>query len=175
MSKTVEQVENLVMANEVEGAVVTVVLKDGAGLETLIIGMIIKIEGEVEVKEEGSMWTTEEEVKIISLMVDTDNGMVMTWVTVIEIIGIEIMTGITVEIEVGDGMVIESKVTMIEDREDNGIQIPNTLNRITHNNIRTKTITGPLLWDANININLHGLFKYICRSRTNPEKVFHIC
>ena len=153
MSKIVGQVGNLAMANEVEGTVATVVLEDGAVLETLIIGMIIKIEGEVEVKEEGSMWTTEEEVKTISLVVDADNGMVTTRVTVTEIIGIEIMTVTIVEIEVGDGMVIEGKVTVIEDREDNGIQIPNTLNRITHNTIQTKTITGPLLWDANINTN----------------------
>ena len=149
------------MAKEVEGTVVNVVLEDGAVLETLIIGMIIKIEGEVKVKEEGSMQTTEEEVKIISLMVDAYSMMVMTRVTVIEITGIEIMTVITVEIEVGDGMVIEGKVTMIEDGEDDGIQIPNTLNRITHNTIQTKTITGPLLWDANININYP-------MSNTNP-------
>ena len=115
--------------------------------------MTIKIEGEVKVKEEGSSRITEEEVKIISLMVDADNGMVMTWVTVTEIIGIEIMTVIIMEIEVGDGMVIEGKVIVIEDGEDDGIQIPNTRNRITHNTTQTKTITGPLLWDANINTN----------------------
>ena len=153
MSKTVEQVGNLVMANEVEGTVVTVVLEDGAVLETQIIDMIIKIEGEVKVKEEESTWTTEKEVKIISLVVDADNGMVMTRVTMIETIWIEIMTVITVQIEVRERMVIEGKVTMIEDREDDGIQIPNTLNRITHNNIQTETIIGLLLWDVNININ----------------------
>ena len=125
------------------GAVVIVVLEDRAVLETLIIGMIIKIEGEIEVKEEGSMRTTEEEVKTISLEVDVDNGMVTTRVTMTEIIGIEIMTVTIVEIEVGDGMVIEGKVIVIEDGEDDGIQIPNTLNRITHNTIQTKTITGP--------------------------------
>ena len=70
-----------------------------------------------------------------------------------EIIGIEIMTVLVMEIEVGDGMAIEGKVMVIEDGEDDGIQIPNTHNRITHNTIQTKIITRPLLWDANININ----------------------
>ena len=153
MSKIIGQVGNLAVANEVEGTVVTMVLEDGAALEIPIIAMTIKIKGEVKVKEEGSLQITEEEVKIISLMVDADNRMVMTWVTMTEIIGIEIMTVIIMEIEVGDGMVIEGKVIVIEDGEDNGIQVPNTHNRITHNTTQTKTITSPLLWDANINTN----------------------
>ena len=78
MSNIVGHLGNLAMANEVEGAVVTMVLKDGAALEILIIFTTIKVEGEVKVKEKGSSRITEEEVKIISLAVDADNGMVMT-------------------------------------------------------------------------------------------------
>ena len=153
MSNIVGHLGNLAMANEVEGAVVTVVLEDGAALEILIIAMTINIEGEVEVKEEGISQITDKEVKIISLTVDADNGMVMTQLTVTEIIGIEILMVIIMEIEVGDGMAIEGKVIVIEDGEDDGIQIPNTHNRITHNTIQTKTTISPLLWDANINTN----------------------
>ena len=149
----VGQVGTLAMANEAEAVVVTAVLKDGAALDIRIIVMTIKIEREVEVKEEGSSQTTEEEVKIISLAVDIDNGMVMILVTATEIIGIEIMTVIITEIEVEDGRVIEGKVTVIEDGEDDGIQIPNTHHKITLNTIQTKTIIGPCLWDANINTN----------------------
>ena len=139
------------MANEARDAVMTMDLEDGAALDTLIIIMKIKIEGEVEVKEEGSSRITEEEVKIISLTGDKDNGMVMSQVTVTEIIGIEIMTVITMEIEVEDGMVIEGKVIVIEDGEDDGIPIPNTRHKITLKAIQMQIIIGPLLWDININ------------------------
>ena len=108
------------MANEAEGVVVTVALKDGAALETLTINMIIKIEGEVEVKPEGSSQITEEEVKTISLKVDADNGMLMTRVTMTEIIGIETMMVIIMGTEVGDGMAIEGKVIVTEDGDDDG-------------------------------------------------------
>ena len=94
------------MDNEAEGTEMTAALKDGAALETLTIDITIKIEGEVEVKEEGSLRITEEEVKTISLEVDADNGMVMTRVTMTETIGIETMTVIITGTEVGDGMAI---------------------------------------------------------------------
>ena len=94
------------MDNEAEGTEMTAALKDGAALETLTIDITIKIEGEVEVKEEGSLRITEEEVKTISLEVDADNGMVMTRVTMTETIGIETMTVIIMGTEVGDGMAI---------------------------------------------------------------------
>ena len=144
---------NIAVDNEAEGAEMTAGLKDGAALEILTIDMTIRIEGEVEVKEEGSLQITEEEVKIIFLEADADNGTVMTEVTVTETIGIEIMMVTTMGTEVGDGIAIEGKVIVIEDGEDNGIQIPNTLNKNIHNTIPTRIITGPLLWDANINTN----------------------
>ena len=141
------------MDNEAEGTEMTAALEDGAALETLTIDITIKIKGEVEVKEEGSLWITEAEVKTISLRVDADNGMVTIRVTVTETIGIETMTVIIMGTEVGDGMAIESKVKVIEEREDNGTKIPNTLNKSIHYTILIKIITGPLLWDANINTN----------------------
>ena len=155
MNKIIGQVGNIAVDSEGEGTDKTVVLEDGAALETLTIDMTIRIEGEVEVKEEGSLQTTEEEVKIIFLEADTDNGMVTIRATVTETIGIEIMMAKIMGTEVGDGMAIEGKVIMIGDREDDGTHIPNTLNKIIHNTIPTRIIIGPLLWVANININCH--------------------
>ena len=153
MNKTIDQVGSTMVDNEGEGTAKTAVLKDGATLETLTIDMIIRIEGEVKVKEEGSLQITEEEVKIIFLEADADNGMVMTWVTMIEIIGIEIMMVITMGTEVGDGMAIEGKVIVTGDGEDTGTQTPNTLNKNIHNTIPIRIITGPLPWVKSININ----------------------
>ena len=153
MNKIIGQVGNITVDNEAKGAEITVGLEDGAALETLTINMTIRIEGKVEVKEEGSLQITEEEVKILFLEADADNGMVTTRVTVTETIGIEIMMVTTMGTEVGEGMAIEGKVIVIEDGEDDGIQIPNTLNKNIHNTIPTRIITSPLLWDANININ----------------------
>ena len=52
--------------------------RTGAVLEIPTIGIIIKIEGEVVVKEEGSTRITEEEVKTIFPAVDAGNGMAMS-------------------------------------------------------------------------------------------------
>ena len=114
--------------------------------------MIIKIEGEVEVKEKGSSWIIEEEVKIIFLQGDKDNGMVMTWVTMTETIGTEIMKAKIMGTEVGDGTAIEGRVIVIGDGEEDGIPIPNILNKNIHNNILIRITIDPLQWVVNINI-----------------------
>ena len=72
------QVENTTVDNEGEGVAKTTALEDGAVMETLTINMKIRIEGQVKVKEEGSLRIIEEEVKIIFLEGDADNGMVTT-------------------------------------------------------------------------------------------------
>ena len=153
MNKIIGEVGKLAVDNEAEGAEMTAALEEGAALEALTIDMTIKIEGEVEVKEEESSQITEEEVKIIFLVADADNGIVTTLVTMTETIRIEIMMVTIMGTEVGDGMAIKGKVIMIEDGEDDGTQIPNTLNKTIHNTILTRIITGPLLCDANINTN----------------------
>ena len=132
------------MDNEGEDADKTAALEDRAVMETLTIDMKIKIEEEVKVKEKGSMGIIEEEVKTIFLEGDEDNGMVMTRVTVTETIGTEIMMAKIMEIEVGDGMAVEGKVIVIGDGEEDGTQIPNILNKNTHNNTQIRITIGPL-------------------------------
>ena len=127
-------------------------LEDGAVMEIRTLDMKIKIEGEVKVKEKGSMQIIEEEVKIICLEGDKENGMVMTQVTVRETIGTEIMMAKTMGIEVGEGMAVQGKVIVIEDGEEDGTQIPNILNKNTHNNTQIRIIISSLQWVINTNI-----------------------
>ena len=161
--------ENIAVDNEDKGADKTTALEDVEVMETLIIGMKIKIEGEVEVKEKGSLQTIEEEVKIIFLEGNEDNGMVMTWVTVTETIGTEIMMGKIMGTELGDGMAIEDKGIVIEDREGDGTQIPNILNKNTHSNHNTpiQIIISPLRWVISTNIRCHMSSTHSTRNRNN--------
>ena len=140
------------MDNEGEGAEKTTALGDVAVMETLTINMKIMIKGEVKVKEKGSLWIIEEEVKKIFLEGDEDNGMVMTRVTVTETTETEIMMAKTMGTEVGDGMAVKGKVIVIGDREEDGTQIPNILNKSTHNNTQIRIIISPLRWVVNTNI-----------------------
>ena len=87
------------------------------------------------------MQIIEEEVKIISLKGDEDNGMVTTWVTMTEIIGTEIMMARIVGTKVGDGMAKEVKVIVIGEGEEDGTQIPSILNKSTHNDTQIRIIT----------------------------------
>ena len=135
---------NTTVDNEGEGMDNTAALEDGAVMGTLTINMKFRIEGEVKVKEKGSMGIVEEEVKIIFLKGDEDNGMVTTRVTVKETEGTEIMMAKTIGIEVGGGMAVEGKVIVIGDWEEDGTQIPNILNKNTHNNTQIRIIIGPL-------------------------------
>ena len=134
-----------------KGTVKTTGLVDRAATGTLTIGMKIKIEGEVEVKERGSLQIIEEEVEIIFQEGNTDNGMVMTQVIMTEIIGTVIMTVRTMVTGVGDQMAIEAKVTVREDGEEDVILISNTLSRMTHPNTHLKVIIGPLPWVVSTN------------------------
>ena len=105
-NKVVGEVENTTVDNEGEGMDKTVALEDVAVMETLTIDMKIMLEGEVKVKVKGSLQIIEEEVKIIFLEGDEDNGMVMTQVSVKETIGTEIMMAKIMGTEVGDGMAV---------------------------------------------------------------------
>ena len=145
---------NITLDNEGEGVDKTTALKDMEVMETQIVGMKIKIEGEIKVKEKGSLRTIEEEVKIISLEGDEDNGIVTTRVTVTETIGTEIMMVKIMGTEVGVGMEIEGKVIVIGDGEEDGTQIPNILNKNIRSNHNTqiRIIISPLRWAVNTNI-----------------------
>ena len=152
MNKIIGEVETTIVDNEDEGTDKTAALKDGAAMETLTIDTKIRIEGEVKVKEKGSLRIIEEEVEIIFLKGNKDNGMVTTWVTMTETIETEIMMARIMGTEVGDGIAVEGKVIVIEDGEEDGTQIPNILNKTTHNNTQIRIIISPLQWVVNTNI-----------------------
>ena len=128
---------------------------------TLTTDMKIKIEGEVEVKVEGSLMIIGDEVKITFRGEDAGHGKTMIPVIVTEIIGIEItMAKITV-IEVGDGTATGDKVMVIEAEADDGTKTPNIHNKNTHKIIHHLIITGPHPWDVNTSIKC-------CMSNTHP-------
>ena len=143
MNKTIGEVGNTTVDNEGEGMDKTLALEDRAVMETLTIDMKIRIEGEVEFKEKGSMRIVEEEVKIIFLKDDEDNGMVTIRVTMKETIGTEIMMAKTMGIEVGDGMAVEGKVIVIGDGEEDGTQSPIFSTRIPTTIPRSESLLAP--------------------------------
>ena len=108
------------MDNGAGDAAMTAIPGDEVDLETPKIDMIIKIEGEVKVKAEGSLMIIEEEVKITSRRVDVGCGKTMILEIVIEIIGIETTMAKITGVEVGDGKVTEDRVIVIEDGEGIG-------------------------------------------------------
>ena len=101
-------------------------------METQIIDMKIKIEGEVEVKVEGSITKIEEEVKKTFQEADVGHGKIMIPITVIGITGIDPMKAKTIAIEVGDGTETGDKTMVTEAELDDGT---NTIN-IPHKSIR---------------------------------------
>ena len=130
-------------------------------METQIIDMKIKIEGEVEVKVEGSITKIEVEVKKTFEGEDVGHGRIMIPITVIGTIGINSVKAKTIVIEVGDGTATGDKMMVIEAEVDDGI---NTIN-IPHKNI-LKTIcrliiTGPHQWDVSTNTKC-------CMNNTHP-------
>ena len=81
----------------------TAATEDVVDMETQIIDMKIKIEGEVEVKVEGSITKIEDEVKKTFQGEDVGRGIIMIPTTVIGITGIDPMKAKAIAIEVGDG------------------------------------------------------------------------
>ena len=79
--------------NTVEGAHVIVAHMAVETEETPITNMIIRIGEEAMVTQKGTFKITEEEVKIINLEGDEDNGMVTTPLIVTEITGIGMQMG----------------------------------------------------------------------------------
>ena len=129
----------------------TAVIEDAGVMETQIIDMKIKIEGEVEVKVEGSITKIEVEVKKTFQLADVGHGRIMIPITVIGTTGIDPVKARTIVIEVGDGTATGDKMMVTEAEVDDGT---NTIN-IPHKNIlktiRRLIITGPHQWDVSTN------------------------
>ena len=126
--------------------------------ETLIIGMIIKIEEPVAVKDNGTFNTIEGEGKIIHLEGAKDNGMEMTLITMTETTGIGIQTVKVILTEVEDGIVIiEVKDIVIMAEGEDGIPISNIMIQGINNspNFQTQIIIVHHLWDINTDTQSH--------------------
>ena len=129
----------------------TAVTEDAGVMETQTIDMKIKIEGEVEVKVEGSIMKIEDEVKKTFQGEDVGRGIIMIPTTVIRITGIDPIKAKIIVIEVGDGTETGDKTMVTEAEVDDGT---NTIN-IPHKNILKiiccLIITGPHQWDVSTN------------------------
>ena len=105
--------------------------------ETLITGMIIKIEVPDAVKDNGTFNTIEGEGKITHIEVNEDNGMEMTLITLTETTGIEIPMVKVILTGVEDGIIIiEVKDIVTRAEGEDGIPISN----ITIQGINCKVI-----------------------------------
>ena len=135
--------------------------------------MISKITVEVEVKQKEISLIIEEEVKTIRLEGDEDNGMVMTLITVIGIIGTGTVKVRTMLIEAEDGTVTDRKETVIGEGGDIGILIPIINNRDTHNNPNTLIPITAIPHQWAININIRCLMNSTPRTRSNNSNTHH--
>ena len=126
--------------------------------ETLITGMIIKIEEPVAVKDNGTFNIIEGKGKIIHFEGTEDNGMEMTLITVTETTGIEIPMVKVILTGVEDGIIIiEVKDIVIVAEGEDGIPISNiTIQGINNNpNFQTQIIIVHHLWDINTDTQSH--------------------
>ena len=125
--------------------------------ETLITGMIIKIEEPAAVKDNGTFNIIEGEGKKIHLEGAADNGMEMTLITVTETTGIEIPMVKVILTGVEDGIIItEVKDIVIVEEGEDGIPINNIIIQgINNPNFQTQIIIVHRLWDINIDTQSH--------------------
>ena len=126
--------------------------------ETLITGMIIKIEEPVVVKDNGTFSIIKGEGTITHLEGAEDNGMEMTLITVTETTGIVIPMVKVILTGVEDGIVIiEVKDIVITEEEEDGIPISNiTIPGINNKpNSQTQIIIVHHLWDINTDTQSH--------------------
>ena len=107
--------------------------------ETLITGMIIKIEEPAAVKDNGTVNIIEGEVKIIHFEGTEDSGMEMTLITVTEITGIEIPKVKVIQTGAEDGIIVEVRDMVIGEEGDDGILINNTKTQGTNNKPNLQT------------------------------------
>ena len=126
--------------------------------ETLITGMIIKIEEPVVVMDNGTFNIIEGEGKIIHFEGTEDNGMEMTLITVIETTGIEIQTVKVILTGVEDRIIIiEVKDIVIAEEGEDGIPTSHTTIQGINNkpNFQTQIIIVHHLWDINTDTQSH--------------------
>ena len=107
--------------------------------ETLITGMIIKIEEPAAVKDNATFNIQEGEVKIIRFEGAKDKGMEMTLITVTEIIGIEIPKVKVILTGAEDGTIVEVRDIVIGEEGEDGILISNTTIQGTNNRPNLQT------------------------------------
>ena len=126
--------------------------------ETLITGMIIKIEELAKVKDNGTFNIIEGEGKIIHFKGTEDNGMEMSLITMTETTGIEIPMVKVILTGVEDGIIIiEVKDIVIAEEGEDGIPISNiTIQGINNNpNFQTQIIIVHHLWDIKTDTQSH--------------------
>ena len=126
--------------------------------ETLITGMIIKIEEPVAVKDNGTFNIIEGEGKIIHFEGAEDNGMEMTLITVTETTGIEIPMVKVILTGVEDGIIIiEVKDIVIMEEGGDGIPSSHTMIQGINNkpNFQTQIIIVHHLWGINTDTQSH--------------------
>ena len=158
--------------------------------ETLITGMIIKIEVPDVVKDNGTFNTIEGEGKKTHSEVDEDNGMEMTLITVTETTGIEIPMVKVILTGVEDGIIIiEVKDIVIRVEGEDGIPISNiTIQGINNKpNFQTQIIIVHHLWDINTgtqshmsnthtpNNNNNNINPKCCQLHLNKPQIFVSC
>ena len=126
--------------------------------ETLITGMIIKIEEPAVVKDNGTFNITEGEGKKIHLEGVEDSGMEMTLITMTETTGIEILMVKVILTGVEGGIiVIEVNYMVITEEGEDGIPINNIMIQGINNNpnLQTQIIIVHHLWDINTGTQSH--------------------
>ena len=125
--------------------------------ETLITGMIIKIEEPDLVKDNGIINTIKGEGKTIHSKVDEDNEMEMTPITMTEIKGIAIPMVKVILTRVEDGIIIEVKDIVIGVEGEDGIPTSHTTIQGINNklNLQTQIIIVHHPWDSSIGTQSH--------------------
>ena len=126
--------------------------------ETLITGMIIKIEEPATVKDNRTFNIIEGEGTIIHFEGAEDNGMEMTLITMTETTGIEIPMVKVILTGVEDGIIIiEVKDIVITEEGEDGIPISNIMIQGINNNpnFQTQIIIVHHLWDINTDTQSH--------------------
>ena len=144
---------NLETVKGVGDRATTAITEDTEDMGTPTIDMTIKIEGEEEVKVEGSIMRIGDEVKKIFHGADEGNGRIMTPIIATEIIGIEIAMAKIIVTEVGDGTATGDRMTVIEAEVDNGINMINIPNKTTRKITRRLITTGPHQWVVSTSID----------------------
>ena len=126
--------------------------------ETLITGMIIKIEVPDTVKDNGTFNTIEGKGKTTHSEVDEDNGIEMTLITLTETTGIEIPTVKVILTGVEDGIIIiEVKDIVTGVEGEDGIPISNIMIQGINNkpNFKTQIIIVHHLWNISTGTQSH--------------------